>query len=130
MLPVTQTAPSFANIFQTNSCCLPAGSHVDYLPSLSPSGFYNSLMTSKTQLHEPLLFNGLRVRMGVVTGDVPSGTPIKNSALFALAKGVVHSSGTALAEWRCAHAVFSRSPYENIILPARVGCLLFCEGLL
>jgi hypothetical protein len=44
-------------------------------------------MTSKTQLHEPLLFNGLRVRMGVITGEVPSGTPIKNSAVFQLAKG-------------------------------------------
>lgn len=36
----------------------------------------------------PVLFNGLRVRMGVVTGEVPSGTPIKNSALFQLAKVV------------------------------------------
>jgi hypothetical protein len=44
-------------------------------------------MTSKTQLHEPLLFNGLRVRMGVITGEVPSGTAIKNSAVFQLAKG-------------------------------------------
>jgi hypothetical protein len=42
---------------------------------------------SNPHLEEGMLFNGLRVRMGVVTGDVPSGTPIKNSALFQLAKG-------------------------------------------
>lgn len=80
-------------MYHKKSQCCPAGSHVDYLPSLSPSGFYNSLI-SKGQLHEPLLFHGLRVRMGVVTGDVPSGTPIKNSALFQLAKGVSAHSGS------------------------------------
>lgn len=68
----------------------PAGSHVEHAPSFTPSALYASLMGtvgSKAQLDEPLLFNGLRVRMGVVTGEVPSGTSIKNSALFQLAKG-------------------------------------------
>eukprot|EP00878_Enallax_costatus_P015727 GHUV01016478.1.p1 GENE.GHUV01016478.1~~GHUV01016478.1.p1 ORF type:complete len:735 (+),score=173.20 GHUV01016478.1:1352-3556(+) len=37
---------------------------------------------------ETALFCGLRVRMGVVTGEVPAGTPIKSSALFQLAKVV------------------------------------------
>jgi hypothetical protein len=63
-----------------------AGSHVDY----APSALYSTIRSawgSKMQLPEAPLFNGLRVRMGVVTGDVPSGTALKNSALFQLAKG-------------------------------------------
>ncbi|WIA10689.1 hypothetical protein OEZ85_010869 [Tetradesmus obliquus] len=42
----------------------------------------------KTPPTDPALFAGLRVRMGICTGDVPSGTPIKSSALFQLAKVV------------------------------------------
>jgi len=63
-----------------------AGSNVDY----GPSFFQHTLLSgfgSRAQLEEPALFRGLRVRMGVVTGEVPSGTAIKNSALFQLAKG-------------------------------------------
>jgi hypothetical protein len=37
-----------------------------------------------------VLFAGLRVRMGVVTGDVPTGTQIKSSALYQLGKGAPH----------------------------------------
>jgi hypothetical protein len=70
-------------------CTCAAGSHVDYQHSISPSAFYSGFLQgfgSKDNF-EPVLFNGLRVRMGVVTGEVPSGTSFKNSALFQLAKG-------------------------------------------
>lgn len=70
-------------------CTCAAGSHADYQHSISPSTFYSAFLQglgSKDNF-EPVLFNGLRVRMGVVTGDIPSGTSIKNSALFQLAKG-------------------------------------------
>lgn len=63
---------------------------MDYQPSVTHSMFYSNLLQgfgSKENLAEPVLFNGLRVRMGVVTGVVPEGTAIKNSALFQLAKG-------------------------------------------
>lgn len=43
--------------------------------------------------NDAVLFSGLRVRMGVITGDVPSGTPIKSSALFQLAKGEREQTG-------------------------------------
>lgn len=56
----------------------------------------NGLSGLKT-VGETALFNGLRVRMGVVTGEVPSGTPIKSSALFQLAKGKLQLARTDTA---------------------------------
>ncbi|KAF6251508.1 hypothetical protein COO60DRAFT_610652 [Scenedesmus sp. NREL 46B-D3] len=59
---------------------------------VSPSGQLSQALASRLAglkaPAEPRLFSGLRVRMGVCTGDVPSGTPIKSSALFQLAKVV------------------------------------------
>jgi hypothetical protein len=57
------------------------------------------------QLPEVPLFNGLRVRMGVVTGEVPSGTALKNSALFQLAKGTGRPQGLLRAH-ACVHDQF------------------------
>jgi hypothetical protein len=50
------------------------------------------LMRLGAAVGERQLFNGLRVRMGVATGEVPYGTEIKNSALFELAKSECDST--------------------------------------
>jgi hypothetical protein len=52
-----------------------------------PQALTSRLAGFKSPPAEQQLFAGLRVRMGICTGDVPSGTPIKSSALFQLAKG-------------------------------------------
>jgi hypothetical protein len=64
----------------------------------------------KTPPAEPSLFAGLRVRMGICTGDVPSGTPIKSSALFQLAKG--EAQNTLLTG--CVAAFFCRLAWSML----------------
>lgn len=91
-------------------CICAAGSCIDYQPSLSPSAFYSGFLQgfgSKDNF-EPVLFNGLRVRMGVVTGEVPSGTSIKNSAMFQLAKG--KAPATAVVVKACVKSCSVHNP--------------------
>jgi hypothetical protein len=66
---------------------------------LLPQALASRLAGLKTPPADQQLFAGLRVRMGVCTGDVPSGTPIKSSALFQLAKGKAHAASFLSRCW-------------------------------
>lgn len=127
--PLLGLGPKLKRV-NTNNSARSMSSQVDCQPpSTSHSLFYSNLLQgafgSKVQLGgEPLLFNGLRVRMGAVTGEVPSGTPIKNSALFQLAKGEFRNAGPLAA----ASAVLSNTAGarpQALLLLHRV-CAGFC----
>ncbi len=62
--------------------------------AMSPTGAGGASSSTRRGEAGPLLFNGLRVRMGITTGLLPPGSAAKGSAAMDLAK-----SGWGGAVW-------------------------------
>jgi hypothetical protein len=91
------------------------------------SGLTHKLM-AKHGSEELPLFAGLKVRMGVMTGDVPSGSPIKSSSLFQLAKGMCVAA--VLISWQWSTFVFVSVLYVYEQADTKAATASICQVII